>query len=138
MSETVTLATDTIHSPHDPRHFMALKPVKRLVCICYGDRVIAETRDALRLIEVGRSVHEPTLYIPKADVKAQLRKTGKTTYCPLKGNACYFDLMDAAGGVEVAEIAWAYPEPFDFARDLAGRIAFYTVGLIVTEAPIEA
>ncbi|MGB0506803.1 MAG: DUF427 domain-containing protein [Pikeienuella sp.] len=135
MSETVTLATDTIHSPHDPRHFMALKPVKRLVRICRGDRLIADTRDALRLIEVGRGVYEPTLYIPKTDVQALLRKTDKTTRCPLKGDACYFDLMDEADEVEAAEIAWAYDQPFDFASDLAGRIAFYTVGLTVTEAP---
>ena len=132
----ITLSTETTHNPGAPRHFMRLKPAGRRVRILRQGEVLAETDDALRLVEVGKDVYDPTLYLPEADIRAGLRQTDKATHCPLKGDAVYFDLLDADGNVVCPEIAWAYPAPFDFADALAGRIAFYSAQVTVEESPL--
>ena len=131
----VTLAKTTIHNPAEPRHFMALKPIERMVIIMLGNAPLVETRRAMRLIEVGRDVYDPAVYVPMDDVKASLVENARTSHCPLKGDAIYFDLMGADGAVHTKDIAWAYPEPLDFAPELAGLMSFYTEKLTVVEAP---
>ena len=132
----ITLAETTIHNPSEPRHFMRLKPVRRRVRVFFDDELLADSSNALRLLEIGRDVYDPALYFPPYDVPAPLRRTSRTTHCPLKGDAVYYDLIDVAGVVRRAEIAWSYPEPFDMSQDLAGLIAFYTDQLRVEEAPL--
>ena len=133
--ETVTLCTTTIHNPTEPRHFMALKPIDRMVIVMLGNAPLVETRNAVRLIEVGRDVYHPAIYVPMDDVKASLRENERTSHCPLKGDAIYFDLMGTDGQVHTKDIAWAYPEPFVFAPELAGLLSFYTDKLTMVEAP---
>jgi uncharacterized protein (DUF427 family) len=57
----VTLSRDTIHNPDDPRHYMRIKPVKGRVRILLGGRVLADSTDALRLLEAGHDVYDPVL-----------------------------------------------------------------------------
>jgi uncharacterized protein (DUF427 family) len=52
----ITRATQTIHNPADPRHFMRLKPVSRQITIRLGDMLLARTSRALRLVEVSNDV----------------------------------------------------------------------------------
>ena len=66
----VTLSRHTIHNPGDPRHFMRIKPVKGRVRILLGETVLADSRNALRLLEAGHDVYDPVLYIPLALVGA--------------------------------------------------------------------
>lgn len=132
----VTLSKSTIHNPAEPRHFMALKPIERTVIILLGQAPLAETRRALRLVEVGRDVYQPAVYLPMEDVHASLLENERTSHCPLKGEAIYFDLMGTDGGVVIKDIAWAYPEPYDFAPELAGLLSFYTDKLTMVEAPL--
>ena len=124
--ESVTLASDTIHNPSEPRHFMAIKPVERRVRIFQGERLLADTTRAVRVIEVGRGVYDPSVYIPAEDVSAPLEPTEKSTHCPLKGDASYFAL-------DGEELAWAYDAPFDFAQELAGRRAFWASKVRIEE-----
>ena len=124
----ITRATETIHNPDDPRHFMRVKPIPGTVRIFCGGRVLAESNAALRVTEVAGDVLDPMIYFPSEDVRAALEAVeGKTTHCPLKGDASYFALEGAQ------PIAWSYGAPFGFANQIAGYIAFYPDEVIVEE-----
>ncbi|MEM9106693.1 MAG: DUF427 domain-containing protein [Pseudomonadota bacterium] len=110
-----------IHNPSNPRHFMQLDPVGQRLRIHFGDLLIAESEQALRLLEVGKRAYAPQYYIPHEDICVALTRTEKSTHCPLKGDASYFTVEDAAG---TDEIGWAYETPFDFATTLSGLVAF--------------
>jgi len=108
---------DVIRNPANPNHFMSIQPVGSLVEIFVVDELIASTSNAAWVLEVGRSMYPPRLYVPKEDVKQTLLKTDKSTHCPLKGDASYFTYLGK-------EIAWAYEDHLDFAQDLADLVAF--------------
>ena len=116
----VPLVPEMIHRPDAPGHMMRVRLAGRLVRVRVGGRTIAESRRALQLIEIGRDVADPVLYLPLEDVAATLVESGRTTHCPLKGDATYFDLADGAAD----EIGWSYARPLPFAEALAGHVAF--------------
>ena len=133
----VTLSPHTIHSPHDMRHYMRLKPANRRVCIRHEGHVIAESTAAVRLLEVGKDVYDPVVYLPVADIGERVKPSAKPrTHCPLKGNASYFDLMDEQGDVQVVDIGWTYDEALDFAEGLRGLVGFYGNKVVIEEHPL--
>lgn len=112
-----------IRNPGNANHYMQLDVLDQRVRILFdGDEVAASDR-AMRMLEVGRRLYPPQYYIPVEDIVGELVQTDKATHCPLKGQACYFDLHGETG-VLAGEIAWSYPAPFEFAAPLAGHIAF--------------
>ena len=115
---------ETVRNPSNHAHYMQLEDMTQTLRITLEGSVIAQTSNAMRLLEVGRSLYPPQYYIPDSEVIAPLRKTGKSTHCPLKGDAAYFDVLDGDGTVRAAELGWSYPEPYDFASRLAGYTAF--------------
>ena len=121
MSEasSVTFAQDTLHNPAEPRHFMKIKAAGRPIEIWAGGQRIAASTAAVRLLEVGRDLYDPVLYLPREDVTAELVPFERTTHCPLKGDASYF----ARPGDE-EPIAWSYEAPLSWAEVLRGRVAF--------------
>ncbi|MEM7466306.1 MAG: DUF427 domain-containing protein [Pseudomonadota bacterium] len=122
--DQITLVKDAIHRPDEPRHFMQFKYPDKHFVASYKGQTLAETSNALVLSEVGYGIYEPVIYFPVEDVKEEvLRKTAKSTHCPLKGDTEYFDLA-GNGADEDADIAWRYAQPFDFAEKLIGYIAF--------------
>ncbi|MGJ8531765.1 MAG: DUF427 domain-containing protein [Alphaproteobacteria bacterium] len=126
--DQVTLATQTIHREDEPRHFMRLKPVPRRIRVLKDSQVLADTEAALRLTEVGRDIYDPVFYIPQADMQVDLVPIiGKSTHCPLKGDASYF----AHRGNE--PIAWTYDRPLAATDILKGLIAFYPDQVVVEE-----
>lgn len=120
----LTMVKNAVHNPAEPRHYMKLKPVNRLVRISCGDVVLAQTTSAVHLLEVGRDLYDPVFYLPVADLVADLVPIAeKSTHCPLKGDASYFAI--SVGAARSGDyVAWAYPEPFEFAAALADLIAF--------------
>lgn len=122
---TVPEVAGAIRNPANGAHFMVVQPIERRIQIFYDDILLADSRQALRLIEMSHHAYEPRIYVPSADVKAELQKTAKKTHCPLKGDAFYVTL----NGVEVA---WGY-EPFDFASVLKGHLSFWGSGLRIVE-----
>lgn len=133
----ITLVEAAIHNPDEPRHFMRLLPVPRQVRVLKDGAVLAETTNALRLVEVGKhDVYEPVLYLPPEAIRVELRPNDAATHCPLKGQASYFDLPDGTGGIREGKIAWTYAEPYDFAAGIAGRIAFSADKVTIEEAPL--
>lgn len=109
---------NVIRNPGNPAHFMALKPIKGRVRIYADETLLAETQNALRMVEVGKDVYDPLIYVPAADMTAPLERLEKTTHCPLKGDASYH-------AYKGEEIAWSYDSPLAFASDIAARHAFW-------------
>ncbi|MEZ5774293.1 MAG: DUF427 domain-containing protein [Hyphomicrobiaceae bacterium] len=131
----ITQSTKTIHNPDEPRHFMRLKPAGKRIRILREGRELAVSDRALRLLEVGKDVYDPVLYIPPEDVRADLLVRDKRTFCPLKGHASYFDLAAADGRAPVPEIAWSYRDTLPFAREIDGLVAFYGDKVTIEESP---
>ncbi len=132
----VTLATETIHNPKEPRHFMRIKPAARRVRILRDGQLLAASENALRVIEAGRDIYDPVLYLPRTDVQANLSPAAKDrTFCPIKGHASYFDLVSGGGAIEQAEIAWSYEDTVDGAEQLKDHIAFYGTEVVIEEHP---
>ncbi|MDI2036597.1 hypothetical protein PJL15_03735 [Paenarthrobacter nitroguajacolicus] len=86
-----------------------------------GDRVIADTTDAVRVLETS---HPPVYYLPLSAFPAGvLVPVGGTSFCEFKGVAEYFNVV--AGGVEAARGAWMYPNPSQGFEALKSRVALY-------------
>lgn len=107
-----------IRNPANPAHFMVIKPVKRRIRVYAGNTLLADTTDAVRILETGKTAYDPVIYVPKSDLSAELDAEDRNTHCPLKGDAAYFSL----GG---EELSWSYPAPFPFAMVLKDRHAFW-------------
>ncbi|MEM6498935.1 MAG: DUF427 domain-containing protein, partial [Pseudomonadota bacterium] len=121
-----------IRRPDAPNHYMVLKPINRRIVIRLPDGTkLAESNRAIRLMEVGKTIYDPVVYLPKPDLLADLEKQGNSTHCPLKGDASYFAYR--RGEKALSSLAWSYEAPLDFARDIAGLNAFYSDKVIVEE-----
>lgn len=115
-----------IRNPANPNHLMVIRPVRRTVRVHVGDTLIAQTQNALRVMEMGKSLYDPTLYIPASDVVGTLEPVDKSTHCPLKGDAGYVSFNGD-------EIAWTYDRPLDVSKQLAGHFAFWPDKVRITE-----
>jgi uncharacterized protein (DUF427 family) len=63
-------------------------------------------------------------YFPPDSVKREyLRQASKTTICPWKGTASYYDVV-VDGNVNAAA-AWYYKTPKTAANEIAGHVAFW-------------
>lgn len=114
-----------IRNPANPHHFMVLQPAERRTRVYFGDVLVADSRNALRVIELGRQAYEPRLYFPPAALQVPLERLEKVTHCPLKGDAGYYAL-------DGREIGWAY-RTLDFAAALDGYHSFWGDGMRIVE-----
>ena len=115
-----------IRNPANPNHLMVIRPVRRTVRVYVGDTLIAQTQNALRVMEMGKSLYDPALYIPASDVVVTLEPVDKSTRCPLKGDASYVSFNGD-------EIAWTYDRPLEGSRQLEGHFAFWPDKVRITE-----
>lgn len=126
---------NTIRRPDAPNHFMILRPVsKRVVVRLPEGPVLAESSNAIRLIECVKTIYDPMTYFQAADLRVRLIRQEKTTHCPLKGDASYFTFND--GENSYPDLAWSYENPFDFSQEIAGLIAFYPSKVVIEEHPV--
>lgn len=130
------IAGNSIHNPKAPTHFMWLRPVAQRVTVFHENLVMASTRKAIRVIEVGHDVMAPVLYVPKGDICADLAVAERRSHCPLKGDAVFLNLVDEGGAVIAEAVAWAYVETFEFAADLKDRIAFDQRACTIETTPL--
>lgn len=99
--------------PRPPR----VEPTAEHVRVLLGDRVLADTTSALRVLETS---HPPVYYIPESDIDmTRLQRTSRTSFCEFKGTAVYWDADGAPA------LGWSYPDPAPGYQALAGHIAFY-------------
>lgn len=106
-----------------PDHRIATRPAGQRVRVTFRGEVIADTREAIQMEEAmqGSTVAPAVYYIPRKDVRMQrLARTSHSTYCPFKGHASYFSLVD---GPENA--VWSYEQPYDEMMVIKDRLAFY-------------
>ena len=130
-TSAITFAAGTIHRPSEPRHFMALAPVPGTVRIHWNGFLLAESRSATRLTEVGHQIYAPVIYVPRDDVTVDLLPSDRQSHCPLKGDCSWYS-VEAPDG---ADIAWSYETPFDFASDIKELVAFDAGRVTITEGP---
>jgi uncharacterized protein (DUF427 family) len=65
-------------------------------------------------------------YVPITDVDPRLlRPSDDHTYCPYKGEASYYDILDGEG-TDLKAAVWYYAEPFPAVADIKDHVAFYT------------
>ncbi len=93
----------------------------RRIVVSFGGEIIADSQRTIRVEEHG---HPPVFYIPPEDVRVELlRSNSEQTWCEIKGDAHYYDLVV---GDRVSEsAAWCYPEPLAGFADIQYAIAFY-------------
>jgi len=106
-----------------PNHRITTKPAASRVRVKFNGEVIADTRDAIQLEEpvAGSTVAPVVYYIPRKDVKMErLVRSSNQTYCPFKGQASYYSLVN---GPENA--VWTYEQPHDEMLAIKERLAFY-------------
>jgi uncharacterized protein (DUF427 family) len=105
-----------IGHPRDPFHRIDMRRSSRPVRIELDGELLAESTRAVLLFETSLPTR---FYLPREDVKAQLRPSDKRTICAYKGHASYFSL-DAG-----EDLAWTYEDPLPEAAPVTGLVAFF-------------
>jgi uncharacterized protein (DUF427 family) len=101
-----------------PRSRIMTRPAGARVRVIVGGEVVADTRAA---IEMKEGDYPAVFYVPRQDVRMErLVRTSHTTYCPFKGHASYYSILD---GPENA--VWSYERPYDEMLDIKDLLAFY-------------
>ncbi|PCN47994.1 hypothetical protein Csp2054_08970 [Curtobacterium sp. 'Ferrero'] len=99
----------------------AVEPVAERVVVRLGGVVVADTTDAVRVLETS---HPPVYYLPVADLApGTLEPAEGSSMCEFKGRARYFDVR--GGGVTAPRAAWNYPTPEPGYEQLRERVAVY-------------
>jgi uncharacterized protein (DUF427 family) len=110
-------------------HPIRIVPNPNRVRVRLGDKVVADTKRALTLLEAS---YPGVQYVPREDADMTLmRRTAHKTYCPHKGDAAYYTVES---GERTAENAvWTYEQPFPGVSAIAGYLAFYPNRVEITE-----
>jgi uncharacterized protein (DUF427 family) len=82
--------------------------------------LLAETTRPCLLFETALPMR---VYMPREDVRVELRPSAKQTYCAYKGQASYWSL-DAAGAGR-KDLVWSYEDPLREAAEITGLVAFF-------------
>ncbi len=100
----------------------AVVPCERRVRVELGGEVLADSTDALRVLETS---HPPSIYVPAGDVRGDLLAASdeRSTWCEFKGAARYLDAT--VDGRHARAIAWTYPNPAPGYEALRDHIAFH-------------
>ncbi|MCJ2126110.1 DUF427 domain-containing protein [Methylobacterium sp. J-077] len=104
-----------------PDHPITLTPEPRRIRVLVAGVAVADTRKAVRLQE---ATYPPVFYIPRADIRADhFVPSARTSHCPYKGDARYFDLV--VDGTRRPDAVWSYEAPFPAVAEIQGHVAFY-------------
>lgn len=108
-----------------PRPPLLERVSRHLVVKWPSGQVIADTTRGYWVLETH---HPPTYYIPQSDVKVDLKKTSRSTYCEWKGRATYFTVPAPSDGSSKAvdNRAWCYESPTPGFKDIKDYVSFYT------------
>lgn len=70
-------------------------------------------------------VVEGNHYFPPQSIKRDyFQENARTTFCPWKGTAKYYDVV--VDGQAASAAAWYYPEPKEKAAHIKDHVAFYS------------
>jgi len=89
----------------------------------WNGAVLAESDDIVTV--------EGNAYFPEMALRREFFESSDThTVCPWKGTASYYSVR--VGDKVNRDAAWYYPAPFDAARQIKGRVAFWR-GVVVRD-----
>lgn len=104
-----------------PDHPITIEPHEGRVVVSAGERVIADSENALELREAS---YPAVFYVPFDDVDGEALKRSETTsWCPYKGTASYFTVQ--TDDDTLADVVWSYEKPHDAVAEIRGHVAFY-------------
>ena len=104
-----------------PDHPIAIERSAKRVVVSTAGRVIADTREALKMREGS---YPPVLYVPRKDVDMTLlARTDHASYCPYKGECSYFSIP--LGGERGINAVWSYENPYEAVASIKEHLAFY-------------
>jgi len=104
-----------------PDYRVDLEPSSKRVRVELDGQVIADSR---RTLIVRETKHDPVVYFPCEDVRFDLLEAADhQSFCPFKGEACYWSLR--VGDRIEENLLWGYDDPFDEVAGLKGYVAFY-------------
>ena len=104
-----------------PDHPITVEPSGERIVVSLAGRVIADSRQALRLQEAS---YPAVFYIPRSDVDMNaLARSEHATYCPYKGECSYFSLP--AAGERGLNAVWSYEAPYPAVAAIKDHLAFY-------------
>ncbi len=108
-----------------PEHNASFEYPDEHYTVKMGDSVIVDTTQAILLKEVSpKGEYPPVLYFPVKDTRKEfLIRTDHHTFCPLKGEANYYNLV--AEGKTFENAVWYYPAPLEYVKELSGYLSFY-------------
>jgi uncharacterized protein (DUF427 family) len=104
-----------------PDHPITIQLNPSHVMVSVGDRVIADTCNALTMRE---ALLLAVQYIPRKDVDMSLlQRTDHATYCPYKGDCAYYSIP--TGGDRSVNAVWTYESPYAAVVEIKDHLAFY-------------
>lgn len=107
--------------PRPPR----VDPDSRSVRVRYEGTIIAESTDAVRVLETASP---PVFYLPPGDARMDLLdRQGGGSICEWKGSATYWALSHR--GVYLPNAGWSYEDPFEGFEAIRGYLGFYPAKL---------
>ena len=109
--------------PRDPYHRVDIRPSSRHVRVELDGRLLAETDRPTLVFETNLQVR---YYLPRDDVRVELRPSDHHTSCAYKGVASYWSMEGEDN------LLWSYEDPLEEARGLAGLVAFWDERVQVT------
>ena len=116
------------------RHYAAIDAYPRKLILKYNDEIIAESKNALILKEVAKSVYNPIFYFPKEDIRAELVKVSNlNSYCPIKGDASYWNFKEDPTS---NYLAWSYENALPRTKKIEGYIAFNLDQITLISKPL--
>lgn len=106
--------------PRDPFHRIDVLPSSRHVRLELDGTVLAESSRPMLLFE---TMLPARIYLPREDVRVELRPSTTRTTCAYKGHASY--LSPVVDRREVPDLAWTYEHPLPEAARVAGLVCFF-------------
>ncbi len=116
-----------VSHPRDPYHRVDVRESNRHVRIEIDRDLVAESRRPRVVFETNLPVR---FYLPRDDVRVELRPSERRTSCAYKGEASYWSLD--AGGRHRTDVLWSYENPLPDMAALTGLVAFFDEFVDVT------
>jgi uncharacterized protein (DUF427 family) len=116
-----------VSHPHDPYARIDVRRSSRHVRLELDGELLAESTRPTLLFETGLPVR---FYLPREDVRSELRPSETKTWCAYKGQATY--LSPVVAGSARPDLVWFYPDPLLDAEPVTGLLCFFDEKLDVT------